>query len=282
MTYLNLTAAGFVGEVPNGISLLSNLEFLDLSTFVLHPYTLEIHDLGRFVGKLNKLKSLHLDYVNTSRSSGDWCSSLSASLPSLRDLSLVSCFLNTPVCDSLSQLRYLKQLRLDQNNFASRLPGNFTSLELLSFSNCRLIGSIPNSIFSLRNLSSLDVSNNPSLTGNLPASISGLSFLTNLQLSNCDFYGTVPSAVGKLPRLTQLDLSNNHFTGPIPDFDPYSSIRRIVLSTNNFTGFIPPSYGKLQNLTTLDLQNNSLQGSVPMSLFGLPVLQSFAELLPMA
>ncbi|KMZ75488.1 hypothetical protein ZOSMA_114G00850 [Zostera marina] len=274
LTYLNLTTAGFLGEVPIGISLLSNLEFLDLSTFVLYPYTLEINDLSRFVGKLNKLKSLHLDYVNISRSSGDWCASLSTSLPSLRDLSLISCFLMTPVCDSLSQLRYLKQLRLDQNNFTSKLPGNFASLELLSFSNCGLIGSIPNSIFNLRNLSSLDVSNNPSLTGNLPGSISDLSFLTNLQLSNCNFYGDVPPAVGKLHQLTQLDLSNNHFTGLIPIFEPSSSIRQIVLSSNNFTGHIPPSYGKLQNLTTLDLQNNSLHGSVPMSLFGLPALQS--------
>jgi hypothetical protein len=62
----------------------------------------------------------------------------------------------------------------------------------------------------------LVVSENGSLGGQLPVTISQLQSLAVLDIRKCSFSGTLPSQLGSLTKLTLLNLSNNKFYGEIP------------------------------------------------------------------
>ncbi|GAB4847414.1 hypothetical protein Ancab_026471 [Ancistrocladus abbreviatus] len=91
-------------------------------------------------------------------------------------------------------------------------------------------------------VTSMDLSYNKGLTGNLPQNIGELTQLETLILDGCGFSGSIPDSVGSLPQLFFLSLSSN-----------------------SFSGNIPPSIGKLSNLYWLDLTDNQLTGSIPVS-----------------
>ncbi|RZS27197.1 hypothetical protein BHM03_00060627 [Ensete ventricosum] len=306
LSVLNLSNAGFGGQIPAGIGRLEKLVSLDLSTLYLEELpnaTLKLHDpgLGTIIRNLSNLKKLILDGVNISADGYEWCRAVSAATPGLQVLSLRGCSLTGPLHSSLAGLRSLSTLRLDQNNLNSRLPeffGNFSSLIVLRMSSCGLQGSIPERIFRLRNLTMLDVSENrmlsgrlphfpqdsaleslvlsgTNLSGPLPPSIGNLKALSRLLLSRCSFSGLIPRSIANLTQLAHLDLSFNGFSGEIPPMRQWSRITEIILASNNLTGPIPSSLGNhgLRNLTKIDMRNNSLSGSIPASLFALPSLQ---------
>lgn len=78
------------------------------------------------------------------------------------------------------------------------------------------------------------------LSGEIPASISGLSHLANLYLSCNQLTGEIPSSLGDIKGLYSLGLVENELTGTIPQ-----------------------SICELPNLYDLDLQDNKLSGSFP-------------------
>ncbi|XP_020086855.1 receptor-like protein 12 [Ananas comosus] len=307
LTRLNLSNSGFVGQVPASISRLSNLVSLDLSTFYLNERpnsSLYLRDptLRTLIANLGRLQFLYLDGVEIAADGPGWCGAVAASAPGLRELSLSGCSLAGPLNPSLLRLRWLSKLRLDQNNLSSPLPEffftNFSSLGVLRLSSCGLKGVFPDRILQLRNLTVLDVSANPLLSGwlpdfpkdsvleslvlsstnfsgNLPDSIGNLKSLTRLELSECGFSGSIPASVANLTQLVHLDLSFNNFSGRIPSFGQWPMISEINLAHNSLSGSIPPSddYAGLRKLTKIDLRNNSLTGPIPGSLFAIPSLQ---------
>ncbi|KAJ0978314.1 hypothetical protein J5N97_013788 [Dioscorea zingiberensis] len=299
LTHLNLSNSGFSGQVPNGISRLKKLVSLDLSTLFVNGGQLENPDLRALIKGLSNLQELYLDGVNLSNSSIDWCQAISESIPGLQVLSLSGCSLSGRIHQSLSKLRNLSVIRLDQNNLSSPVPeffGNFSSLTELKLTACELHGLFPRSVFLLQNLRALDVSLNRMLSGDLPelpkesalerlilentnfsgilpASLGNLKSLSKLDLTSCHFSGSIPSSIGNLSQLVHLDLSRNGFTGAIPLQMGGQRISNINLSHNRLNGTLPHSFGRLRNLTNLDLRNNSLSGSIPVTLFSLPALQ---------
>ena len=68
----------------------------------------------------------------------------------------------------------------------------------------------------LSNLKQLYLSNNPELTGEIPAELGGLSSLTHLSLWGDNLTGQIPMELGDLGNLTHLLLGGNSFTGCIP------------------------------------------------------------------
>ncbi|KAL0324546.1 UNVERIFIED_CONTAM: Receptor-like protein Cf-9 [Sesamum calycinum] len=117
LAYLNLSNAGFGGQVPAELSEMRSLVSLDLSSsFGILPLRLEKPNLKVIVQNLTGLRELYLDGVNISAQTSDWCQALSSSLPDLRSLSLRRCGLSGPLHSSLSELQALSVLQLDSNN----------------------------------------------------------------------------------------------------------------------------------------------------------------------
>ncbi|RVW23464.1 LRR receptor-like serine/threonine-protein kinase GSO1 [Vitis vinifera] len=135
LTYLNLSNAGFSGQIPIEISYLTRLVTIDLSSLYfitgIPKLKLENPNLRMLVQNLKKLRELHLDGVIISAQGKEWCWALSSSVPNLQVLSLYSCHLSGPIHYSLKKLQSLSRIRLDDNNIAAPVPeflSNFSNL----------------------------------------------------------------------------------------------------------------------------------------------------------
>ncbi|MBA0824273.1 hypothetical protein Goarm_020951, partial [Gossypium armourianum] len=113
LSYLNLSNAGFTGQIPVEISRLTRLVTLDLSV-ILFQRSLELEML---VQNLTRLRFLYLDGVNISATGNKWCRALSP-LTELQALSMSDCCLSGLMDSSLSKLRSLSVIRLDHNNLS--------------------------------------------------------------------------------------------------------------------------------------------------------------------
>ncbi|KAK7845281.1 receptor-like protein 12 [Quercus suber] len=83
LIYLNLSNAGFEGQIPIEISQLTRLVTLDLSTSSLLSVSMlkiENPDLAKLVWNFSELKELYLDGVNISAPGNEWCQALSSSM----------------------------------------------------------------------------------------------------------------------------------------------------------------------------------------------------------
>ncbi|KAL6133091.1 hypothetical protein ACLB2K_065328 [Fragaria x ananassa] len=262
LRYLNLSSAGFEGQIPIEISLL---------------------------GKLS--------YILTS----DWSLAISSLLPNLKVLSLSNCQLSGPIGKSLAKLTSLSAIRLDLNKISSSIPGfiaNFANLTTLSLRSCGLQGTFPKEIIQVPTLQSIDLSYNYGLGGSLPEfsknaslqslnlyvtnfsgvlpdSVGNLNMLSTINLSGCKFTGSIPRAMGNLTKLVHFDLSGNQFNGSIPCFSSAKNLAEINLYANDLTGHIGcTQWQNLTSLVSIDLGSNMFQGSLPSSLFCLPLLKS--------
>ncbi|KAJ9545377.1 hypothetical protein OSB04_025084 [Centaurea solstitialis] len=300
LTYLNLSNSNFQGQIPQDFSLMKNLVTLDLSSSPHYTLSLENPDLKMLIRSFTGLEELYLDYMNiTMRHGYHWAEVISSSLPNLRVLSLKGCGLSGPLDSSLSKLKYLSVIILDQNTFSSDVPESFADLQnltVLSLRACDLSGLLPKKIFQVPTLKTIDLSSNVILAGSflefpnngslenlvlsyteiggtLPDSIGGLPMLSRIELSGCKFSGHLPGSMQNLTRLVYLDLSSNSFTGSMPSFRMSKNLLWVNFYRNNLTGGIPSNWEGLNSLTYLSLGNNSLGGNLPESLLTLPFLQ---------
>ena len=116
--------------------------------------------------------------------------------------------------------------------------------------------SILSSIGNLTNLTSLEISNNINLTGNIPSSIGNLNNLTSLILSNNNLTGNIPSSIGNLTNLKYLYLASNQLDGSIPsEIGKLTSLEILVLNSNKLTGNIPQELCNLIESNNLYIHN---------------------------
>ncbi|GAB4857356.1 hypothetical protein Ancab_015264 [Ancistrocladus abbreviatus] len=303
LRHLNLSNAGFGGQVPLELSQLRLLITLDLSSLSylgLATLKLENPNLGMFVRNFSSMRMLYLDGVNLSAQGSEWCRALVDWLPNLQVASLSNCCLSGEIDKSLSKLESLSVIRVNQNNLSAQVPSfiaNFKNLTELVLSSCGLIRTFPVEILKVSTLRTLDLSENAFLqgslpefnvngsletlilsgtnfSGKLPASVDNLTSLLRLDLSKCSFHGELPPSLARLEQLVYLDLSSNGFVGSIPSFSSAKNLTQLVLSHNDLSGSIDSTnWRSLSNLANLDLRNNSLNGSLPVSLFSKPSLQ---------
>ncbi|TQD83234.1 hypothetical protein C1H46_031197 [Malus baccata] len=306
LTNLNLSNAGFAGQVPIEISHLTRLVTLDLSTLDTLSLKLEKPNLKVLIRNFSELVELYLDGVNISAQGTEWCQAISSSLPKLRVLSLTFCSLSGPIDSSLLKLQSLSVIRLDFNDFSIQVPEffskfpNLTSLHLsdscFDGSCSGLYGTFPEKIFQVPTLQTIDLSGNGQLRGSLPEfpknaslrslvlsganfsgllpnSIGNLKMLSKIYISWCNFTGSIPSSIEDLHQLVYFDLAGNKFNGSIPSFSMAKNLTLIDISHNLLDGTIPSSLFSLPMLQDLDLSNNLLDGTIPSSLFSLPMLQ---------
>ncbi|CAB4315241.1 unnamed protein product [Prunus armeniaca] len=284
LSYLNLSNAGFVGQIPIEISLLKRL----------NPH------LNVLIRNLSKLTELYLDGVSISAQGTEWCEAISSSLPKLKVLSLSNCNLSGPIDISLLKLHALSDIRLDYNDLSAEVPeffSDFPNLNSLHLSISGLDGTFPKKIFQVPTLQTIDLSGNQQLQGSLPEfpkngslrslvlsganftgffpnSMGDLKMLSRIDVSSCNFTGSIPSSMENLTQLIYVDLSMNKFNGSVPFFSMAKNLTLINLSSNLLTGQINSSHWENHtNLVNLDLRFNLLDGTIPPSLFSLPGLQ---------
>eukprot|EP00301_Raphidiophrys_heterophryoidea_P027548 c9704_g1_i2.p1 GENE.c9704_g1_i2~~c9704_g1_i2.p1 ORF type:complete len:292 (+),score=53.89 c9704_g1_i2:166-1041(+) len=137
-----------------------------------------------------------------------------------------------------------------------------------------LSGSIPEQLFEmLPAMQVLDLSENHSLQGTLPSSISLLAQLRVLRLQNCNLSGRLPRQLFQLPLIREIDIRANFFSGTIPPDVVLPSLTVLRLSSNHIGGTIPPSLCLSALLDTIDVSNNRIRGSIPDEIGYLSLLQ---------
>ncbi|XP_042013857.1 receptor-like protein 7 isoform X2 [Salvia splendens] len=269
LTHLNLSYAGFDGQVPSEISTLTRLASLDISGYgYIIP---EKPNLEMLVKNLTELRELYLDDVRITslHERKNWGHIISSHLPNLTSLSLSYCNLFGPLPKSFWQLHSLSILRLDGNDLSAvaldDLFTNFPSLTTLTLSDCKLNGSIPSTFGNLTKLIHVDLSSNH-FTGSLPSTLfANLTKLIHVDLAMNSLTGSLSSTFFEgLSNLLHLYLLGNSFSGNIPrSLFALPSLLELVLSNNQFNGTFQLNHlQSLPNLTVLGLSGNSLSVDV--------------------
>ncbi|XP_040367319.1 receptor-like protein EIX1 [Rosa chinensis] len=290
---LKLADANFSGPVPPQLGNLSNLHTLDLSF-----NDFEGMMIPKFIGSLSQLKELKLADTNFSGPVPPQLGNLS----NLHTLDLSSNdFEGMMIPKFIGSLSQLKELKLAEANFSGPVPpqlGNFSNLHTLDLSRNEYVHSENlewlSHLSSLRylNMSYLDLSK----VVNWPLSLSKLTLLTELQLSECNLPDVNLRSLSFINSSTSLQildlsynslncsifywianvsnnfvyigLSSNNLKGPIPDvFTSMLSLESLILYRNQLSKNIEDSVKTLScaenTLETLDLGANLFWGSLP-------------------
>lgn len=169
----------------------------------------------------------------------------------------------------------LSYLNLSLNNFSGGLPAGdalaagLPRLATFSLSFNHFDGSLPDSMGTLAELMTLDLSSN-TLTGAIPASLcsrTGASKLEAIYLQNNYLTGGIPPAISNCASLQSVDLSLNYINGSIPtSLGDLRLLRDLMLWENELEGEIPASLAGARRLQNLILDYNGLTGGIPPEL----------------
>ncbi len=175
--------------------------------------------------------------------------------------------------------------------------GKLTGLDLNGFG---LSGSIPSAIGTLTDLVTLDLGDNPGLTGALPQETGDLVNLEIFRAVTTGLEGNLPASMGNLTRLTILHIGNNSIEGKIPEswegmtamqdfalfgtdilsplprtiFTGWTHLGSFIMHSNpGLTGSLPPQLGQMTtDNTTLDIQLHdcNFSGGIPEEWAAIP------------
>ena len=183
ITYLGLSNNNLVGNLPEEIGYLIDLQILDLDDNQLTG------EIPASIGQMQKLRSL---FISNNQ--------LTGKIPS-----------------EISNLSNLEICRLYGNQLTGEIPAEFGNLSKLRYCylyNNLLTGNIPIELGNLSELRTLDLRQNQ-LTGNIPPELGNLSNLEDLSLGNNQLTGSIPESFGNLSNLRYCYLFDNQLTGVI-------------------------------------------------------------------
>ncbi|KAJ0558716.1 putative leucine-rich repeat-containing, plant-type, leucine-rich repeat domain superfamily [Helianthus annuus] len=281
LRYLNLSRSGFRGTIPPQLGNLTELEVLCLGSFYDAYESTSITNM-QWLSSMRSLRHLDMSGVNLTEAS-DWFQVINT-LPSLAQLHLSSSGLPDihPNVASLN-LTFLSSLDLSYNNFnKSFMPQwifSITSLVSLDLSGCHFSGPpIPSSTSSFHNLTSLKflhISENEFMSSSLVlkelSSIGGN--LISLDMGSCGVKSATLDSLHNLTSLLSLDLSENQLTSTIPkSLGNLCNLRHIDMGYNNFQNISLTSLlrsfldCKSPSLESLYLESSQLSCSLPNQL----------------
>jgi Leucine-rich repeat (LRR) protein len=122
-------------------------------------------------------------------------------------------------------------------------------------------------------LETLNISNNPDLTGSITADIKWLPWLQTLNLSGTGLQGKLPIELNLLTKLQTLDLHNTGIGFDVPLLANLSALRVLDLSDTEITA-LPPNIGALLSLQTLKVNQTRIVSPIPADLGNLTQLQT--------
>ena len=256
---LNLLSNELSGEIPRELGLLINLQDLSLSSDRL---------IGGIPAELGRLVNLRRLYVGHGQLSGKIPPDI-GTLSNLTSLTLRNNRLSGPIPPQFGSLSKLRQLDLYGNQLSGEVPvefGGLSNLEELVLGANQLSGRIPIELTNLSNLKRIQLHNNH-LEGEIPPGLGGLSNLVQLDLGQNRLSGRIPTALASLSNLESLTLSYNRLNGEIlPELGRLSNLTELGLAGNQLSGHIPLELTNLSNLELLYLDHNQLSGEVPPTL----------------
>ncbi|CAL5068489.1 unnamed protein product [Urochloa decumbens] len=282
LTHLNLSGAGFAGQVPAGIGTLRELVSLDLSDNN-QGYAAADGSVIALSGPTPEFFAGFKNLTVLNLSNNDFNGSLPRSIFQLPRLRVLDVSSNSDLAGSFPQEfpagSSLEVLNLKGTQFSGPIPSsisNLKNLKTLDISWSNGSGGIPASIGDLASLSFLDLSSSGYQIGELPAAIGRLQLLSILRLVDCGISGEVPSSFANLIRLTELDLSRNNISGPITfcSYESFLNLRRLQLCCNSLSGPVPSFIFSLPQLEFVSLMSNNLAGPLPEFSNPSPFLQS--------
>jgi Leucine-rich repeat (LRR) protein len=268
---LSLSGNNFNGSLQlNVIQNLINLSYLHLSHNNFEgPIPMSVFEFP-------SLESLSLSWNNFS---GPLQPNVIQNLINLSYLDLSHNNFEGPIPMSVFELRNLRSLILSWNNFNSSLQPNVIQNLInlshldLSHNNLGLASSklktFPQFLINQSTLSYLDLSSNQ-IHGEIPNWIWNLPYLGSLNLSY-NYLETLDLPLLNMSSVQSLDLRSNQLQGQLSASigDSLSKAHFFSLSSNRVYGTIPGSICNATNLLILDLSDNFLSGTIPQCLFNM-------------
>ncbi|MCL7033464.1 hypothetical protein MKW94_002277 [Papaver nudicaule] len=244
----------FASTIPSGFGRLANLTYLNLSNSGFSG------QIPVELSRMTRLVTLDLSTFQPGSTSFTLeitdLGKLTRNLKELRVLSLDGVNIST-----------------HGSNWCKAVSSSLPNLQVLSLSNCNLLGPFDKSLLQLQSLYELRLNQN-NISAEVPEFFSEFRNLTSLHLSSCGLYGKFPEKILQLQTLRSLYISNNKLLqGSLPEFSVDELLQDLVLSDTSFAGEIPHSIGNLTFLSRLELDNCSFNGSIPTSISNLNQLQ---------
>eukprot|EP01032_Pedospumella_encystans_P015226 gene15226-17432_t len=268
VTSLNLKQYNLQGTIPNSISGLANLTFLDMDNNFLKssiPNSIvSIPELSQLRLSYNDLTGhLPLDFfLNTSK---------------LVYFSLTENYISGPLPDiAYGHSLMLTQMFFNGNELSGTIPeniGSFANLIVLFIADNNLSGTIPESIYDLVLLNRLALNGND-LHGTISSKIGQMVEMRYIYLHQCNLHGTLPDTIGGMYKLVYITFFINQLTGPLTTgLCNMTRLHAIAADTNYLTGSIPECFGQLTLMEQVNLYSNYLTGTLPSSLAAMTQLQ---------
>jgi hypothetical protein len=257
---IQLAWCAFTGTMPSSISMLSELEVINLYKNFFHG-EFPFHESD----KLSKVKGF---FLSNNMFSGSVTTLVKNSKDSLF-LHQVhgNLFEGTLPDDMFKGYKALYITTWSQNHFTGTFPSSVRSLPklgLLACYNNQFHGNLVNTFFDSpswnKTIKTLLLHHN-FFTGGLPKNIAQYVKLKTVDMNSNSFSEPIPTGICQLSKLKILDLSSNFMRGPIPDCD-LPDLPFFFLSNNQLTGTIPQRYSN-SKFQFFDVHNNHLVGSIP-------------------
>mmetsp|Transcript_36712 Transcript_36712/g.88748 ORF Transcript_36712/g.88748 Transcript_36712/m.88748 type:complete len:2674 (+) Transcript_36712:708-8729(+) len=171
----------------------------------------------------------------------------------------------------LRKAQHLTELSLSKTRVSNiDNIGDALNLQVLRITNLKIRGRLPDSLFTLVDLTGLYANYN-SFSGNIPTNIGRLNKLEALYLYDSDLTGQIPSDIGRLTLLQILTLTNNALTGSLPqELEEMSNLQVVAIqqtsssqqkTSRGISGPVP-SFRNHRQLTELHLENQAFGGSL--------------------